>query len=136
MRSLRYSLGRFSAFILTVAFLLALGTKNAKAELLASTYDLGDNYSLHLGSKSLSQYHFNNVVGLTKSDVISDGDTLAFTLAKPDQSSGSGTHLGIVYTKPLSQTMTGSFSLLSDPIGDIAGTQDVAVAFHIYIKLQ
>jgi hypothetical protein len=125
--------------MLAVACLLALGTKNAKAEWLVSSYSLGDNYSLHLGKKSAGLHYFDNIVGLKKSDMISNGDALMFTLAKPDQQFGSpstSAGLGVVYTNSLSRDVTSNFSLFSGSAGDIGGTQSVAVAFHINIKLQ
>ena len=130
-------MGKYFVFILAIAFLLSSEAKNSWAEPLASTYDLGDNYTLNLGSKAGRQHHSHNIVGLKKSDVATEGDTMVFTLTRPnDHFGGDVASLGVIYAKPLRKNMTGTLSLTGGPAKGALGTQDVAIGFHIHMKLQ
>lgn len=127
---------KYFIFTLTIAFLLSWAPKNSKAELLTTAYDLGDNYTLNLGSKADGLHHSRNIVGLKKSDVASEGDAMVFTLTRPDDDfGGDSAGLGVVYTKPLQENITGTLSLLGGPVEGSLGTSDVAVSFHIHIQL-
>ena len=120
-----------------MSLFLALGSKSSAAGLLASTYDLGDGYTLNLGSKAGGLQHGHNIVGLKKNDVGTEGDTLIFTLARPDDNfGGDGASLGVVYTKALQENVTGSLSLTGGPADGGLSTQDVAMTFRLHVKLQ
>lgn len=128
---------KFFLLILTITAIFALEPKNSWAEPMASTYDLGDNCTLNLGNKAGGLYRSHNIVGLKKSDVSAKGDTMVFTLTRPDdQFGGDVASLGVIYTKPLRENMTGTFSLNGGPAEGTLGKQDVAIGFHIRMKLQ
>lgn len=124
-------------FTMVVASLVLLGPEGASAEQrLASSYDLGEGYALKLGSKAAELHHSRNIVGLKKSDVASGDDSLILTLTKPEYDfGGDSVSLGLVYTRPLKEDVTSSLSLTGGA-ADSGGAQDVAMMFHIRIKLQ
>jgi hypothetical protein len=131
-------MGKYFSLALVLAFLLPFGAKNAHAEVLnlTSTYDLGDNYSLNFGKRAGGLRHGRNIVGLKKSDAATEGDALVFTLVKPHEDfGGDSASLGVVYTAPLQKNVTGIFSLTGGPAEGSLGTPDVALSFHIHIKL-
>jgi hypothetical protein len=128
---------KFFAFILAVTLLLPLAPTHSWAEKLASTYDLGDNYTLNLGSKAQNLHHSHNIVALKKNDVATKGDTMIFTLTRPDDHFGGDTaSVGVIYTKPLRKNMTGTLSLTGGPAEGRLGKEDVAIGFHIHMNLQ
>jgi hypothetical protein len=122
---------KYFVFILAIVFLLSSGSKNSYAGPLAPAYDLGDNYKLNFGSKATSLH--NNIIGLEKGDVATEGDAMFFALApsavRLDDNKPS---LGFIYTAPLQGNVTSTLSLTDDP----ANAKDVAVGFRINIKLQ
>jgi hypothetical protein len=118
-------------FILTIVFLLSLGSKNSCAGLLAPVYDLGDNYTLNFGSKATGPYH--NIIGLEKGDVAAQGDAMSFALTQPENRfDNNKSNVGFIYTAPLQENVTTSLSLTDDH----ADAKDVTMGFHIHIKLQ
>jgi len=126
----------YFVFILSIAFFLS-GPKNSWAGQLASTYDLGNNYTLNFGSKAGGLYQNHNIVGLKKSDAAIEGDAMVFTLTRSDDHfGGDGTSLGVIYTAPLRENMTGALSLSGGPADGKWGTEDVIVGFHIQMKFQ
>ena len=127
---------KYFVFMLAAALLFS-SNPHAWAEKLASTYDLGGNYTLNFGSKAGALHHSHNIIGLKKSDVATKGDTMVFTLTRPDDHFGGDVaSLGVIYTKPLRKNMTGTLSLTGGPTKGSLGTQDVAIGFHIHINLQ
>lgn len=120
-------------FILTIVFLLSLGSKNSCAEQLASVYNLGDNYTLNFGSKVAGLYHNHNIIGLEMGDVATQGDAMFFALTQPKvRFDNNRPSLGFIYTAPLQENETSTLSLTDDP----ADAKDVTIGFHIHIKLQ
>ena len=124
-------------FALIMATLLSLEPQDLRAEQFTSVYDLGDNYTLNFGSKSVDLHRNRNIVGLNKSDIATKGDAMVFTLNKPYYDfGGDGASLGVVYTKPLKENMIGALSLTGGPDDGALSTPDIAITFHIKIKLQ
>jgi hypothetical protein len=130
---------RFFPLILAAAILLPSGARDAQAEVLHlnSTYELGDNYSLHLGRKAGGLHYSSNIIGLKKHDVAMQGDEMLFTLNQPyNDFGGDRASLGFVYTRPLRENVTTSLSFTGGPTSDSLTRQDVAVSFYVHVKLQ